>query len=128
MTLVMSFVFPFLPLRTTPTRLAGLVTDTVSLLRNARSRAITSDGSVAATFDADDRVLRSGGETVAVPPDVVLSVSAGANCPKSGARTQILFRPDGTNCGGVLRFTRDASSLRVRVNWMDGQIDVAPGR
>lgn len=123
--LLMLMVFPLQPLATTPVRLRALLADTVTLLRDARTAAALAGRSVAVTFDAGDRTLRAGARVVAIPGDVGFGLTAGGNCPSRDARTGIVFRADGTNCGGTLRFVGAGRSWRAGVNWADGHVDVA---
>ena len=121
------FAYPRVGGGTTPSRFLALVADAASLLRDARTTALGGKAPVAATFDAARRRLRAGAESVDLPPDVGFEFVAGGNCPKDGARSGIVFRVDGTNCGGVLRFARQDRVVRIRVNWADGHVDVAQG-
>lgn len=127
MSLGLALLLPLVPARTTPTRLLALVTTAAALLRDARSAALLEARPVGAVFDANRRQLSAGGATLAIPQDVELSVVAGGNCPAGDARSAILFRPDGTNCGGALRFVQGARTLRARVDWASGRIDVVEG-
>lgn len=112
---------------TTPGSLLALTSASVSLLRDARTAAVARNIRVAATFDSHRRQLNAGAQVLVIPTDVQLTVLAGGNCPSEGSKSQILFRPDGTNCGGVLRFAKGRLVYRTRVNWVDGQIDVVEG-
>jgi general secretion pathway protein H len=125
--LLIAFVFPNVPRTSSAPRLAGLVADTVSLLRDARSRAIGSGRPVTAEFDPRARTLRTGTARVSLPVDLHVSLLAGGRCPTSASRAGIEFRPDGTNCGGVLRLAQGTRVTRVRVDWLDGRVDVLQG-
>ena len=125
--MLMAFVFPMVPFGTTPSRLLALVSSSASLLREARSAAAAGSMPVAARFDAARRRLQAGPNVVTIPTDVDFSLTAGSRCPVVGREAQILFRPDGTNCGGLLRFSKGGRVLRARVNWVDGRIDVVEG-
>ena len=125
--MLMAVTLPVAGNGTTPARLIGLTTASVSLLREARIAALSRNVPVAATFDSARRMLRVGSQTLAIPTDVDFTLTAGGNCPTHGSRAQLLFRPDGTNCGGVLRFAKGRRIFRARVNWVDGRIDVAEG-
>ena len=125
--MLITFAFPSVPNGTTPSRLLGLITASVSLLREARTEALAQGKPTAATFDSVSRTLRAGSQIVGIPPDVDFSLVAGGNCPADDTRAQILFRADGTNCGGVLRFAKGRRILRARINWVDGRIDVVEG-
>jgi general secretion pathway protein H len=122
-TLLIAFIFPMTPFGTTPSRLLALVSSSASLLREARTAAVAGNTPVAARFDVARRRLQAGSDVVAVPADVDFSLTTGAACRKA----EILFRPDGTNCGGLLRFGKGGRILRARVNWADGRIDVVEG-
>jgi general secretion pathway protein H len=125
--IVIGLAFPFIPTGTTPVRLHGLLADTVALLRETRTASIARSTSIATTYDADRRTLRAGSRSVVIPPDVDFSLVAGGNCPIAGGLTGIVFRADGTNCGGVLRFAKASRILRARINWVDGHVDIAEG-
>ncbi len=125
--LLLGFAFPLVAPGTTPPRLLALVSSSVSLLRDARTAAIAGSRPVAARFDVARRTLSAGPNAVGIPADVAFAFVAGGNCPSGDGRAEILFRPDGSNCGGVLRFAKGARVLRARVNWVDGQVDVVEG-
>ncbi len=112
---------------TTPGGLVALTSASVALLRDARTSSGARNVPVAATFDPRRRKLSAGPQVLLIPADVELTIVAGGNCPIEGPRSQILFRPDGTNCGGILRFAKGRLVYRTRVNWVDGQIDVVEG-
>ncbi len=125
--LLLAFAFPFIAPGTTPPRLLALVSSSVSLLREARTAAIAGGKPVVARFDAAQRRLSTGGLTVGIPSDVAFSLTAGGNCPGRDSGTEIQFRPDGSNCGGILRFVKGRRTIRARVDWADGNIDVVEG-
>lgn len=125
--LLISFSYPLVAGGTTPPRLLALVSSSVSLLREARTAALAGGRPVAARFDAASRRLSSTASAVAVPADVALSVTSGGNCRLGEGESAILFRPDGTSCGAVLRFSKGARVIRARVNWADGHVDVVEG-
>ena len=126
--MLMAFVFPSVPKGTSASQLVALVTASVSLLREARTEAIAHGTPVGATFESARRMLRAGSQTVTIPTDVDFALVTGGNCPSDGGRARILFRPDGTNCGGVLSFARNGRLVLARVLWVNGRIDVAEGR
>lgn len=125
--LLIGFVFPMVPFSTTPSRLLALVSSSASLLREARTAAQSSSKPVGASFDPTRRRLQAGPNVVTIPGDVDFSLTAGGTCPVVARRAAIVFRPDGTNCGGLLRFSKGGRVLRARVNWVDGRIDVVEG-
>lgn len=125
--LILSFAYPLVANVTTQPRLLALVSSSVSLLRDARTAAIVGGRPVAARFDEGRRRLSAGTGAVAIPPDVTFSLTAGGRCRTGEGGAEVLFRPDGSGCGAVLRFAKGAKVLRARVNWVDGHIDVVEG-
>lgn len=125
--LLMAVALPHLAAGTNRTRMAALVTASASLLREARTTAIASGTPVAASFDPARRKLGTGPESLDIPADVAFSLLAGGNCARTATQVVILFRPDGTNCGGVLRFAKDGHVTRALVNWVDGRIAIVEG-
>ncbi len=125
--LILSFAYPLVAGGTTPPRLLALVSSAASLLREARTAAAASGRPVAARFDAGARRLSAGAATVAIPADVAFTLTSGGNCRTGGGGAAVLFRPDGSGCGAVLRFAKGARVLRARVDWADGHVDIVEG-
>ena len=127
--LLLAFALPLVPRGTGSAGFGSLVVSAAALLRDARSEAIAHGRSVAAGFDARARQLRAGSHLLTVPRDVDVSLLAGGNCPTNDSTTtRLVFRADGTNCGGVFRFAGRGHVLRLRVDWADGRIDVVPDK
>jgi general secretion pathway protein H len=126
--LLIALIFPMVPLGTTPSRMLALASSSASLLRDARTASLAGHTEVSVRFDGVRRTLQAGSNVVGIPADVDFSLTAGGACRASGHSAEIVFRPDGTNCGGILRFSKDGRMFRARVNWVDGYIDVAEGR
>jgi general secretion pathway protein H len=125
--LIMVLAFPNLPQGTTPVRFRALLANTAALLRDARTAAIAHAADTAATFDRRSRTLRTGEHRVAIPADVDLALTAGGRCGASRDAVDIVFRADGTSCGGILRFARGGQAFRVRVNWATGHVEIVDG-
>ena len=125
--LLMAFVYPVVAGGTTPPRLLALVSSSASLLRDARTAAIAGGKPVFARFDAGRRRLVARNAAVAIPGDVGFSLTAGGNCRTGEGGAAVLFRPDGSGCGAVLRFAKGPQVLRARVNWADGHVDIVQG-
>ena len=125
--LLLSLAYPLVAGGTTPPRMLALVSSTVSMLRDARTTAMASGRPVAARFDAGHRRLVAQNAAVAIPGDVAFTLTAGGNCRTGEGGAAVLFRPDGSGCGAVLRFAKGTQVLRARVNWADGHVDIAQG-
>ena len=125
--LLLSFAYPMVAGGTTPPRLLALASSAVSLLRDARTAAMAEGKPVAAQFDEARRRLTAGTASLLIPADVSFSLTSGGNCRTGSGGAAVLFRPDGSGCGGVLRFAHGAKVLRARVNWADGHVDIVSG-
>lgn len=97
---------------------------TAALLRRERFAAILTGHSRRVSLDAEDRALvGEGGETLAVPRDVVLDV-VGADETWSGRQAVVRFEPDGSSTGAVLKLSREGASYEVDVNWYTGGVAI----
>lgn len=125
--LLLSFAFPLVAAGTGQARLLALASASAALLRDARTAAALAGRPVAARFDAARRRLTAGTQSVTIPGDVAFAIEAGGRCRDGAGEAAVLFRPDGSGCGAVLRFARGGRVLRTRVNWADGHVDVLAG-
>lgn len=125
--LLMTMVFPAVPQGTTPVRLRALLASTAILLRDTRTAAIARNTEAHAQFDRRERTIRAGLHRIVLPADVTVSVLAGGRCGVRGDVTDIVFRPDGTNCGSVFRFIAGARAYRIRLNWLTGYVEILEG-
>jgi Tfp pilus assembly protein FimT len=125
--LLIALSMPYLKVQTTPTRMHLVLTNIASLLRNARTAAIVQNHSVTAVLDNDRHLIRSGDAIVYLPADVGVSPASGGRCVSDDRLTEIIFYGDGTNCGGVLRFSQGREFYRLRVNWVTGYVEIAKG-
>jgi general secretion pathway protein H len=97
---------------------------TAALLRRERLAAILTGHSRRVSLDAEDRALvGEGGETLAVPRDVVVDV-VGADETWSGRQAVVRFEPDGSSTGAVLKLSREGASYEVDVNWYTGGVAI----
>jgi general secretion pathway protein H len=96
-----------------------------TLLRRERMRAVLNRGVGQVSLDGDRRVLvGDGGETVAIPNDVVVDV-LGADTAWVGRLAIVRFEPDGGSTGAVLRLSREQAGYEIRVNWYTGGVAVS---
>ena len=97
---------------------------TAALLRRERLAAILTGHSRRVSLNAEDRALvGEGGETLAIPRDVVLDV-VGADEAWSGRQAVVRFEPDGASTGAVLKLSREGASYEVDVNWYTGGVAI----
>lgn len=125
--LLITMAFPALTHGTNRPRFHALSIGTATLLRNARTDAIARGSEARAEFDRRRRTIQSRKQVVAIPADVEVELLAGSRCETNGGRIQIVFRPDGSNCGGVFRFAHGDHITRVRLNWLTGHIEILQG-
>jgi general secretion pathway protein H len=112
---------------TSPTGLHALLTRIVATLKDVRSSAMLQNTPVAAVFDGRMRTVSAGTEVISLPRDLDVRVVSGEACRSNGQRVEFVFRGDGTNCGGILRFAKDKWVFRIRVNWLTGHVEIIKG-
>lgn len=125
--LLLTLMLPSFAPGTTPARMHILMANAASLLRDARTSAIAENRDVTFSFDAEHRFFSSGRAYIYLPVDVAVSVVSGGNCSSGGDVAEVVFHPDGTSCGGILRFVSDAGVYRLRVNWATGYVETLRG-
>ena len=91
----------------------GLVAD----LREARSRAIVENRSVAFVADPGRRAYRIDGDPRALPATARLQLEPGGS-------EQIRFHPDGTSDGGRIALVMGSARRDIEVGWLLGRIDI----
>ncbi len=95
-----------------------------ALLREARSRAIRDDASLAVTLDLADRALAMPGRRHHLPEQLGMTLLTGSTeITRGGGR--ILFHGDGTSTGGRLRLIAKDEHVDVLVDWLTGRVTVA---
>lgn len=125
--LLITMAFPALTHGTNRPRFHALAIGTSTLLRNARTDAIARGSEVRAEFDRRRRTIQTRKQVVVIPADIEVELLSGSRCEANGGRIQIIFRPDGSNCGGVFRFAHGDRITRVRLNWLTGHIEILQG-
>jgi general secretion pathway protein H len=125
--LLLALVLPGLAPGTTPARMHILIEEAASMLRDSRTSAIAENRDVKFLFDSDRRSLSAGRAYVYLPTDVAMSVISGGGCSSGGDVAEVVFHPDGTSCGGILRFVSDDGVYRLRINWATGYVEAIKG-
>ena len=98
--------------------------DVAGLLREARSRAIRDDASLAVTLDIGDRTISIPGRRHRLPERITVTLLTGSSeITRGGGR--ILFHGDGSSTGGRLRLIADQQHADVLVDWLTGRVAVA---
>jgi general secretion pathway protein H len=97
-----------------------------TLLKRDRNAALQQGGPILTQVDAPTRRISSGASdrVVQVAHDVDVEALLPKICNGHPARSNILFFPNGTSCGGVIRLTRLGSGFDVRVNWLTGGVEI----
>ena len=106
-------------------KLKALALETAALLRRERLGAVLTGQSRRISLDRAERILAGeGGETVAIPPDVVLDV-VGADETWLGRQVVVRFMPDGASTGAALSLSWEGVRYDVNVNWYSGRVAIA---
>jgi len=119
--LIAGLCLPVLPLTTGETYLDSLGLDIASLLRDARTLSQSKAATEVVQYNSRGNILSGAARSIQFASDVGFSFKSGAACDGF----PIIFRPDGTNCGSILRVSRGSRTVTIRVNWIDGGIEVS---
>jgi general secretion pathway protein H len=95
-------------------------------LREARSRAIRSNGDVVFSVDVNGRRYSMTGDGVPHPlPDKIkLSLFTVQQEQRSNSVGSIRFFPDGTSTGGHVLVFGDDIAYKVNVDWLTGRVEI----
>lgn len=95
-----------------------------STLRNLRREAIETGRVVALTADYEtDQLLVNGAQAIPLPHTLSLeAISASLPAELGGDGEHILFYPDGSSSGGILRLVATNGPREIAVNWFTGDI------
>jgi general secretion pathway protein H len=127
--LISAVLLPSFPGQTSRSRLEAYAVEAATLLRSDRNAAIRQQSMVTTRVDAGARSMRSGatGASLRLPDDVTFEALLPQNCDSRPVVASVSFFASGMSCGGVIAFTRPDAGFEIRVNWLTGRIEVAPG-
>lgn len=127
--LLSAVLLPSFPVQTSRSRLEAYAVEAATLLKSDRNAAIRQGLPVMTRVDAAARAMRSGatGASLRLPDDVTFEALLPQNCNGRPAVGSVSFFASGMSCGGVIAFSRPDAGYEIRVNWLTGRIEVAPG-
>lgn len=127
MGLVMAAVPPLLSRLHGKMELRASVRGVTALLREARNRAIASNGT--AVFYADLRTrncgVAGGGPSRDLPEGIALRLTTTEEDRVDDQLGGIRFFPDGSSSGGGMRLAGNGVSYEIKVDWLSGRVSVA---
>ena len=98
-------------------------------LREARARAIMTNRPVRLTLDLADagwRIDDSPLQPLRAAPRITILTARGEVLDSRSA--SIRFEPDGSSTGGRIELTGTGRTLEINVDWLTGNVRVAPKR
>lgn len=98
-------------------------------LRQARQQALAYGEEVHFLVNLTDRKFGIEGQPMkALPAALEVKTTVGSNtAPESNAQAAIAFLPDGGSSGGTIELVRQSGGgVRIRVDWLFGQITQEP--
>jgi general secretion pathway protein H len=121
-----AILLPFVPQRTSRSRLQAYAVQAASLLEADRSAAIRRNADVAVLVDAPMRLIRSGttADALRIPDDVQFDALLPQSCRQHAVLSTINFFPNGMSCGGTIALRRLDAAYEVRVNWLTGRVEI----
>ena len=98
-----------------------LVTD----LRYVRSRAMVGNADTALVVDPGDGIYYSRAAAVerALPQSIALELTVDLR-DTDARQGRIVFYPDGSSSGGIVRLSRNGRSVEVTTAWLNGYVSV----
>ncbi|MGZ5871363.1 MAG: pilus assembly FimT family protein [Bradyrhizobium sp.] len=119
-------LLPFIPHKTSRSRLQAYALQTATLLKADRNAAIRRGIDVATLVDAGSRSIRSGAtaDMIRIPDDVRFDALLPQTCNRREAFSTISFFASGMSCGGAIALTRLDAGYEIRVNWLTGRIEI----
>jgi general secretion pathway protein H len=95
-------------------------------LRIDRAAASRNGRPTGTRIDLSERtVIGARGRRVRVPIDLTIEVTTSPQCIEGPQRFLIVFAPDGSSCGGVVKLRNERQIYAIHINWLTGVIDVA---
>jgi general secretion pathway protein H len=124
--LIAAVVWPMVGHGTSRIQQAATALDIATLLRIDRAAASQDGRPTGTRIDLGERaVIGATGRRVRVPIDLAIEVTTSPLCSEGPRRFLIVFAPDGSSCGGVVKLKKDGQIYEIRINWLTGMIDVA---
>jgi general secretion pathway protein H len=124
--LIAAVVWPMLGSGTSRTQQAATALDIATLLRIDRAAASLNGRPTGTLIDLGERtVIGETGRRVSVPIDLAIEVTTSSQCIEGPQRYLIVFAPDGSSCGGVVKLKKEKEIYAIHISWLTGVIDVA---
>ena len=93
--------------------------------REGRAAALRSRKPVNIAVDPERRVVSGPRGAVEIRQGVAMVWVTSDQCPLSGGKRALRYLPDGRSCGGVLTLSAGGASVRLRVDWLTGRVDMS---
>jgi len=123
--LMAAVVWPMMGYGTSRTQQAATALDIATLLRVDRAAASRNGRPTGTRIDLGERtVIGEAGRRVRVPSDLTIEVTTSPQCIEGPQRFLIVFAPDGSSCGGVVKLKKEGQIYAIHINWLTGVIDV----
>ena len=106
-------------------QLRATADDIVSQIRYARSLSFESNRPAGFFVDTGEGLTFAEGATPRFwPKDIAVTFTSAKFLQRGDTVGEIRFYPDGTSTGGLLDLSGNGRTVRIRVDWFDGEISV----
>ena len=99
--------------------------DIETTLRQARSKALVENRSVAIVFDLSNRSYVAGQQRTVLPDAYRLRVVVAGREQVASSAGAIRFYPDGAATGGAVYLSDAVETVAIEVDWLTGRVVVA---
>lgn len=104
-------------------QLRGAVREVVAQLRHARSQAVLQGQDAAFALDMQERRwISPGGKSGRLPAALDVRAVVAEEAAEDENDARIVFHPDGSSTGGVIRLSQGDAEWRIEVLWLTGKV------
>lgn len=106
-------------------QLRATADDIVSQIRYARSLSFQANRPAGFFVDTGEGLTLAEGTSPRFwPKDIAVTFTSAKFLQRSDTVGEIRFYPDGTSTGGLLDLSGNSKTVRIRVDWFDGEVSM----
>lgn len=109
-----------------PIELRAEAAQVAATFRKARAEAIRQQHQTDVVYDEATGDISFGGQTVhAMRPGIGVTWATSSLCPSLSQGRALRFLADGRSCGAVMTLSAAGRSMRLRVDWLTGRVEIS---
>lgn len=109
-----------------PVELRAEAAQIAATFRKARAEAVRLQSQTDVVYDEAAGDIRYGGQSVhAIRPGIGVDWATSSLCPFMSGGRALRFLADGRSCGAVMTLSAAGKSMRLRVDWLTGRVEIS---